>query len=60
MISKAYYLPYVDDSETPEQIMKKFEALEEIQKRKAEANSATSHSSGDRATEENKDHPEDE
>lgn len=29
----------MDDSETPEEIMKKFEALEEIQKRKAEASS---------------------
>ena len=33
---------YVDDSETPEEIMKKFEALEEIQKRKAEASSVVS------------------
>ena len=32
----------MDDSETPEEIMKKFEALEEIQKRKAEASSVVS------------------
>ena len=35
-VDKSLYLPYVNDSETPEEIMKKFEALEEFQKRKAE------------------------
>ena len=32
----------MDDSATPEEIMKKFEALEEIQKKKAETNSIVS------------------
>ena len=30
---------YVDDSTSTEEIMKKFEAVEELKKRKAEANS---------------------
>lgn len=32
----------MDDSATPEEIMKKFEALEEIQKKKAETSSIVS------------------
>ncbi|CBK22092.2 uncharacterized protein [Blastocystis hominis] len=36
VVDKSLYLPYVSDDMTPEEIMKKFEALEEFQRKKAE------------------------